>query len=178
MTNVKHRVFISYHHEDQKEVDEFIKTFSDERNVFTYRALGVMSNDIINSKDPKYVMSQIRKNYLKDSVVTIVLIGKCTWSRRYVDWEIKTSLRQGEYTPNGLLGILLPSMGDTAQPPQRLKDNLLGNNADEGYARWYIYPDRKDSLNNWIEDAFNARKNRANLIVNSAEMFKYNKSCC
>ena len=32
-------------------------------------------------------------------------------SRRYVDWEIKTSLRRGSYTPNGLLGIILPSQG-------------------------------------------------------------------
>lgn len=178
MSDVKHRVFISYHHDDQKEVDEFIKTYSDEKNIFTCRAVGAMSDDIINSTDPKYVMSQIRKNYLKDSTVTIVLIGKCTWARRYVDWEIKTSLRQGEtYTPNGLLGILLPSMGNSATPPERLKANLIGDKADEGYARWYTYPKRKDTLKNWIEDAFQARITRANLIVNSADMFKYNRTC-
>lgn len=177
MSDVKHRVFISYHHDDQDEVNDFITTFSDERNVFTYRAVGVMSDDIINSNDPEYVMSQIRKNYLKDSTVTIVLIGKCTWARRYVDWELKTSLRRGSYTPNGVLGILLPSMGNTATPPERLKANLIGDNSDEGYARWYTYPKRKDSLRNWIEDAFQARSSRAELIVNSAEMFKYNRSC-
>jgi hypothetical protein len=177
MSDVKHRVFISYHHDDQEEVNNFLTTFSDERNVFTYRAVGAMSDDIINSNDTEYVMSQIRQKYLKDSTVTIVLIGKCTWARRYVDWEIKTSLRRGNYTPNGLIGILLPSMGNKATPPQRLKANLLGENADEGYARWYTYPKRKDSLRNWIEDAFKARKSRAHLIVNSAEMFKYNRYC-
>ena len=178
MSDVKHRIFISYHHDDQKEVDEFIKNFSDEKNVFTYRAVGVMSEDIINSKDPKYVMGQIRKNYIKDSTVTIVLIGKCTWARRFVDWEIKTSLRQGDtYTPNGILGILLPSMGRTAKPPERLMANIIGEKADEGYARWYTYPQRKDSLKNWIEDAFQARSKRAELIVNSADMFKNNRTC-
>lgn len=177
MSDVKHRVFISYHHDDQEEVDAFLNTFSDERNVFTYRAVGAMSDDIINSDDPEYVMSQIRKKYLKDSTVTIVLIGKCTWARRYVDWEIKTSLRRGSYTPNGLIGILLPSMGDTAQLPKRLEANLIGDNADEVYARWYTYPKRKDSLRNWIEDAFQARQSRADLINNSADMFKYNRSC-
>jgi hypothetical protein len=177
MSDVKHRVFISYHHDDQEEVNTFITTFSDERNVFTYRAVGAMSDDIINSTDPTYIMSQIRQKYLKDSTVTIVLIGKCTWARRYVDWELKTSLRQGAFTPNGVLGILLPSMGTTATAPQRLQANILGDKSDEGYARWYVYPTRKDSLKNWIEDAFQARTTRANLIVNSAEMFKNNRSC-
>lgn len=178
MSDVKHRVFISYHHEDQTEVEAFVQTFSDERNVFSYRAVGVMSDDIINSANSEYVMSQIRKNYLKDSTVTIVLIGKCTWARKYVDWEIKTSLRQGQYTPNGLLGILLPSMGDTANPPQRLRDNLKMNEQDdEAYARWYTYPTSKDSLRKWIEDAFQARTTRADLIHNSQDMFKNNRSC-
>lgn len=177
MSDVKHRVFISYHHDDQEEVDNFLTTFGDERNVFTYRAVGAMSDDIINSNDPEYVMSQIREKYLASSTITIVLIGKCTRARRYVDWEIKTSLRQGSYTPNGLIGILLPSMGNTATAPPRLAANILGEKADEGYARWHTYPTRKDSLRNWIEDAFQARKSRANLIANSADMFKNNRSC-
>ncbi|WP_069364320.1 TIR domain-containing protein [Salisediminibacterium beveridgei] len=177
MTDIRHRVFVSYHHEDQEEVDNFLSTFGNERNVFTHRAVGTMSDDIINSDNTEYVMSQIRKKYLKDSTVTIVLIGKCTWARRYVDWEIKTSLRRGSFTPNGLIGILLPSMNNTATPPQRLKENLLGDDANEGYARWYTYPKRKDSLKNWIEDAFQARSTRPDLIANSASMFKYNRSC-
>lgn len=177
MADVRRRVFVSYYHDDQNEVDNFLSTFSDERNIFTYRAVGAMSDDIIHSNNTDYVMSQIRKKYLKDSTVTIVLIGKCTWARRYVDWEIKTSLRRGSFTPNGLMGILLPSMRNTAYPPQRLEENLLGSNANEGYARWYTYPKRKDQLKNWIEDAFQARTSRAHLITNSATMFKYNRSC-
>lgn len=69
-------------------------------------------------------MTQIRNKYLKDSTVTIVLMGSCTHSRRYVDWEIKSSLRQGENIPNGLLGILLPSQNDSAYLPQRFEQNL------------------------------------------------------
>jgi hypothetical protein len=36
-------------------------------------------------------MSEIRRKYLGNASVTIVLIGSCTHSRRYVDWEIKLS---------------------------------------------------------------------------------------
>ena len=111
MSDVRHKVFISYHHDDQDEVEQFVETFDHERKVFIARALGIgMEQDIIDSDDTDYVMRRIRELYLGDSTVTILLIGKCTWARRYVDWEIQASLRSGEtVTPNGLLGIKLPS---------------------------------------------------------------------
>ena len=37
---VRHKAFISYHHADQEEVDEFIKTFDQDRDVFIARAVG------------------------------------------------------------------------------------------------------------------------------------------
>jgi len=179
MSEVRHKVFISYHHDDQDRVNEFIDTFDYERRVFITRALGVgMADDIIDNTDTDYVMRRIRELYLKDSTVTIVLIGKCTWARRYVDWEIQASLRHGEtVTPNGLLGIVLPSAGKKPTPPDRLYKNLKSENSDEGYAQWFWYPQRKDTLTNWIEDAFQARTSRANFIVNPRDRFKYNRTC-
>ena len=177
MSGVKHKAFISYHHDDQSEVDDFIQTFDYERKVFISRALG-MSQDIIDSSDTDYVMRRIRELYLTDSTVTIVLIGKCTWARRFVDWEIQASLRHGEtVTPNGLLGIVLPSAGKKPIPPNRLKMNLKSVNGGKGYTRWYWYPKHKDSLENYIEDAYQARTSRAHLIVNPRERFSYNKTC-
>lgn len=175
----RHKVFISYHHADQTEVEDFIKTFDDEKDVFISRALGLeMADDIINSTDTDYVMSRIRQLYLSDSTVSIVLIGKCTWARRYVDWEIQSSLRQGSSTtPNGLIGIVLPSGGTKPTAPDRLSKNLLGQNSDEGYARWYWYPKSTSSLASWIDDAFNARSSRNSLIVNPRDRFSYNRTC-
>lgn len=179
MTGIRHKAFISYHHDDQEEVDDFIQTFDEERDVFIARALGTdMDDTIIKSNDTDYVMRRIRELYLKDSTVTIVLIGKCTGARRYVDWEIQASLRHGEtVTPLGLLGIVLPSAGSEPKPPDRLRKNLLGEKSDEGYARWHWYPRRKDTLASWIDDAYLARFTRADLIVNPRDRFKYNRSC-
>lgn len=56
-------------------------------------------------------MRKIREQKLEDSTVTIVLVGSCTHSRRYVDWEVKASLQQGQSLPNGLITINLPYMG-------------------------------------------------------------------
>ncbi len=88
----KRRVFISHYKGDSTEVEAFIDRFANREGVFTPYVLGANNNDdFIDSTDTDYVMSQIRQKYLKDSTVTIVLIGSCTHSRRYVDWEISTA---------------------------------------------------------------------------------------
>lgn len=174
----KRKVFISYHHSDQREVDEFINRFAYREGIFIPKMLGRdgFNNDIINSTNPEYVMNQIRQRYLEDSTVTIVLVGSCTHSRRYIDWELKASLRQGSYIPNGVMGIILPSLGSNADLPPRLNENW--NHGHENcYARYWIYPQSGHELSNLIEDAFNARTSRSHLIKNSQSMMKYNSKC-
>lgn len=107
MAIVRRKCFISYHHEDQWYVNKFVDDFDHYADTFIARGLGQsMADEIINSTNTDYVMSQIRVRYLRDSSVTIVLMGPCTWARRYVDWEIQSSLRSGaQTTPNGLLAI-------------------------------------------------------------------------
>ena len=181
MNKVRHKCFISYHHDDQAEVDEFISTFDDERDVLIARGLGQeMAQDIINSDDTAYVMRRIRELYLKDSTVTIVLMGRCTWARRYVDWEIQASLRHGSVvTPNGLLGIKLPSYSERdGQYPNRLNVNLKQNDDQEDcYARSIAYPSRKDTLANAIDAAFDRRQTHEKWINNPRERFLNNRSC-
>lgn len=173
----KRRVFISHYKGDKAEVDDFIQKFSNEEKVFTPYVLGANDNDeFIKSKNTDYVMSQIREKYLLDTTVTIVLIGKCTHSRRYIDWELKTSLRQGNYTPNGVIGILLPSQGNSAYLPPRLEANWSEGHVD-CYARYWTYPRTSEELGAWIDDAYNARTARAHLIKNSQDMMKYNAKC-
>lgn len=173
----KRKVFISFFQGDRKEVDEFIDRWANREGVFIPKVLGVSGNeDFINSNNPEYVMSQIRDKYLGDSTVTIVLMGSCTHSRRYVDWEIKSSLRRGAYTPNGLIGIILPSMGTSAILPPRFEANW-NKEHQNCYARYWIAPHSAQMLEGWIEDAFSARTLRADLIQNAAEMMKYNRVC-
>jgi hypothetical protein len=173
----RRKVFISHYKGDKVEVEAFIKRFGNDDKVFIPYILGANSNDeFINSTNTNYVMNQIRTRYLQDTTVTIVLIGKCTHSRRYVDWEIKSSLRQGEYRPNGLIGILLPSMGTSGHLPPRLMNNWNKEN-DKCYARYYSYPSSSETLGKWIEDAYQARTTRNHYISNSKDMMKYNSKC-
>jgi len=173
----KRKVFISFHQKDRAEVDAFIDRWATRESVFIPKALGVSDNDdFIDSGNPEYVMSQIRAKYLGDSTVTIVLVGQCTHSRRYVDWEIKASLTQGEDPPNGLMGIILPSCGATAYLPPRLEENWSKGHVN-CYARYWVAPSSVTELGSWIEDAFQARTTRADLIKNSQKMMKYNAEC-
>lgn len=174
---VKRKVFVSHFKGDRKEVDAFIDVFAKQHKVFTPYVLGANDNDdFVDSANPAYVMTQIRKNYLQDTTVTIVLMGSCTHSRRYVDWEIKSSLQQGETLPNGLVGIILPSQGKNAHLPPRFADNWVKGH--QGcYARYWIYPSTPEELGKWIDDAYEARTSRAELISNSQEMMKKNRQC-
>lgn len=170
----RRKVFISHYKGDRNEVDTFIEDYS---YVFIPKVLGANDNDdFINSTNTDYVMQRIREKYLEDSTVTIVLIGSCTHSRRYVDWEIKSSLRQGQYTPNGLIGILLPSQGSSAYLPPRFKANWEKDESN-CYARYRAYPSSAQKLANWIEDAYQARTSRAHLIQNTQDMMKHNSKC-
>lgn len=177
-SGIKRRVFISHYRGDRNEVDNFIDYFANQLGIFTPYVLGANNNDdFINSNNPEYVMSRIRQLYLKDSTVTIILTGNCTHSRRYIDWEIKSSLRQSDnYIPNGLMGIILPSKGSSAYLPPRLEANWTKGHSN-CYARYWIYPSSGNELGEWIDDAYNSRTTRNQLIVNSQSMMKYNSSC-
>lgn len=181
MATVRRKCFISYHHDDEQEVRQFIDTFDHLHDIFIYRGLGLgMEEDIINSYDTDYVMREIRRRYLKDSTVTIVLVGRCTWARRYVDWEIQSSLRHGETAiPNGLLGIELPSVADRAKIPGRLESNVRRNHNNDniGYALWHVYPNSTQNLIYSIENAFSRRTTHASAIVNPRDRLGDNKRC-
>lgn len=171
---IRRKVFVSHYKGDKNEVEAFIKKYE---KVFIPYVLGANNNDdFIESTNTDYVMNQIRKKYLQDTTVTIVLIGDCTHSRRYVDWEIKSSLRQGEYMPNGLIGILLPSMGNSGHLPKRFEENWNSENKDS-YARYHSYPSSTEELGRMIEDAYQARTSRKQFIKNSQDMMKYNLKC-
>jgi hypothetical protein len=171
----RHKCFISFHHADEDEVSDFIEAFED---AFIPRVLGVSDeDDFIDSDDTDYVMDQIREKYLTDSTVTIALIGNCTWARRYVDWEVYSTLRNDKKNRrSGLLAITLPSAANYSgkKLPPRVDDNV---NGEAGYARWYKYPVSTGSLQRLIDEAYEARTSKAYLVENTRERKKHNSSC-
>jgi MTH538 TIR-like domain (DUF1863) len=173
----RHKCFLSYHADDADEVADFIEAFA---TVFIPKVIGVSdADDFIDSSDTDYVMDCVREKYLTDSTVTIVMVGKCTWARRYVDWEIYSTLRSdAKNRRSGLMGVTLPSVATAARtPPARLEDNLKGIDNKDGYARWWKYPTSDGQLRGYIDDAFGARTKRQHLIDNTPARKVHNLSC-
>jgi Thoeris protein ThsB, TIR-like domain len=158
---VKRKVFVSYHHRgDQDYYDAFSKTFCDTYDVITDNSL----ERRIDSEDVNYVIRRIREGYVSGSSCTIVLVGKDTWGRKYVDWEIQATLEK----KHGLIGVRLPTAPITPQNtvsmPGRLFDNIKS-----GYALWLTWQELtsgSQACSQYIEQA-NARDKM--LIVNTRE---------
>ncbi|WP_333758639.1 TIR domain-containing protein [Streptomyces sp. ISBFB 2968] len=175
---VRHKCFLSYHAVDAEEVLAFVEKFG---NYFIPRAIGVSEDDpVIESEDSDYIMDRIRSKYLSDSTVTMVMVGKCTWARKFVDWEVYSSLRRDKVNRlNGLIAIQLPS-GKSAggSLPARVSNNVIREEEkDIGYARYYAYPNSGTTLQSWVQDAFDARQTRSHLIRNSLARKKINSYC-
>ena len=108
----KHKVFISFKTED-KEYKKYIQENLD------VDMIDKSLNERIDSDDEDYIMRKIRKDYLSDSTVTILLIGANSaenkgWKeQKYIKRELQASLYNGKNnTRSGILGIVLPSMYD------------------------------------------------------------------
>jgi hypothetical protein len=153
--STRHKCFVSYHVADLQEVEAFLDTFGEE---FIPRTIGVTDeDDFIDSDNEDYIKSRIREEYLSNSTVTIVLLGEGTWGRKYVDWEISATLRNDTVNKrSGLLVMPLPSKGNSAHLPARVKDNWVSGDSDNSYALYYSCPSNKATLRRYIEEAFNA----------------------
>ncbi|MFJ4328202.1 TIR domain-containing protein [Streptomyces tricolor] len=176
-TAVRHKCFISYHGANATEVLSFVKRYE---HIFIPRVIGVTEDDPrINSDNIDYVMDTIREKYLSDSTVTILMVGNCTWSRKFIDWEIYSSLRRDRVNRlNGLMGIELPSAVQvSATLPSRFNDNLPKNSGEDGYARYWKYPRTDQALRDCIQDAFDARQKRDHLIRNTRQRRQRDSSC-
>lgn len=140
----KRRVFVAYHHHaDQGSVDRFIERFSADLEVFTDSSL----ERAADSDDVEY-LNQVCREAIAGTSVTIVLIGRETARRKFVDWEIRDTL----YRKHGLVGILRGGLADSeASVPDRLKDNI-----NSGYSKYYRYPSDAPKLRAMIDEAYNA----------------------
>ena len=140
------KVFVSYSHRlDQDASDDFRSIFSDERDVFIDKSIrediGELGNETIKER---------LRTLIRDASVTVVLIGKDTGGRSWVDWEIYNSLRKAfQNERNGLLGIYIPYKEH--RTPSRLETNIpnMGKIID--------WPSNYRTLANAIEEAYNCR---------------------
>lgn len=170
----RHRVFISFHHDDQEYKDWFVQMMGDD---IVDESVG---DGDMNDRNVRtdVIRQRIRDNFIRDATVTIVLIGPCTWQRKHVDWEIGSSLRKTSRNPRcGLLGILLPNHPDYGKEecnlrliPPRLAISCKGT---KSYASIYNWSNHPSNIRRWIDDAF--KRHYEILPNNSIPQFRRNR---
>lgn len=159
--SVRRKLFVSYHHRnDQRAYDALSEAFHDRYETIYDNSL----ERKLDSDNAEYILRQIRENNIAGSSCTVVLVGRETAWRKFVDWEIDATLQK----EHGLIGVQLPtaamSTNGTVIAPGRLCDNI-----QSGYALWVSWSQlfgQQEMLSMLIEEA-NAKPKR--LISNQRE---------
>ena len=154
----KHKLFISYYHKDEEYRDKFEELFGD---LFINKS--VKLGDIDDDLSTEYIKRLIREEYISDASVVVVLVGKNTYCRKHVDWEISAGLLNNA----GLIGLALPSHSSynkknysEVNVPERLVDNLKS-----GYASLYDWTENRATMVGLIDKAFQKKsKMKKNLL--------------
>jgi hypothetical protein len=106
-SNPKRKVFISYHHRLDQAYKESLLKFNQEHRIFIDTS--VDTGEIDDDLPSEAIRQKIRDEYLANSTVTILLVGKETKFRKHVDWELYSSMFDGRVNKkSGILVIMLP----------------------------------------------------------------------
>lgn len=127
-----HKVFISYHHaNDQYFKDELLR-LNVVHSIFIDQS--VDTGDIDDDLSDEAIRTKIRDEYLRDTTVTVLLVGTGTSGRKHIDWELYSSMFDGTVNKkSGIVVVNLPSV-----------DNQMYYAAHEN-EKAAVYPD----ISNW-----------------------------
>ena len=173
----RRRVFISFHEADRNLKRKFVRLM---KGRIIDESVDTHDIDDTNNKTAA-IRRIIRDDYIRDATVTVVLIGKETWQRKHVDWEIGSSLRETKLNKRtGLMGIVLP--GHPSYGKKRIKRNLvpprLADNCDgeDPFAMIVDWPENfaPAQVHRAIELAFDRRKGTP--PNNSRKQFQRNRT--
>lgn len=97
--NKRRHVFISHHHADDSEVDKLTSLLS--RNGYDIRNSSIRAKPANQERlDKGLVRPEVIRRLLRRKIswagTTLVLIGKDTHSREWVNWEIEQANKQGK----------------------------------------------------------------------------------
>lgn len=103
-----HKVFISYHHSNDQFYKNELISLGNQFGLFIDKS--VDTDDIDENLDDQTIRTKIRDEYLRDSTVTVLLVGLEARNRKHIDWELYSSMFDGKKnTKSGILVVNLPS---------------------------------------------------------------------
>lgn len=161
----KPNVFISYDRENDGQHFAKISNILTDYVNFTYRGT---IQDISKANDPEYVTGQMMHGELRKAEITVVLCGKQTFKKKFIDWEISAALSNRQ----ALMGVILPdyikSQTGRIIVPERLMDNVKSTYAScIGWSNdpVYIYNNIKKNIRHKITKSMQIRNSRPKMLI-------------
>jgi hypothetical protein len=172
---VKRKTFVSYyHHDDQLYRERFENLFGD-----LIVSKSVQQDDIKVDNSADYIKQLIQCDYLHDTTVLVVLVGRKTYCRKHVDWELSGALdlKVGD-AYSGIIGLLLPTHPDYGKTEYTtdLLPKRLAANVKSGYALLYDWTNDRMETQRRIEACYNQRKESDKIVNRSIAQMQKN-SC-
>ena len=140
----RHKVFISYYHEDDQYYKNEILRLNSIYNIFD--DYSVHENEIDDTGLSSETIRQIiRDDYIQDATVLILLCGENTKNRKHVDWEIHSAMFDTENNPKmGILIINLPTSNNLCRASTNEEKFLISPSAN-----WISLSDRNEYERNY-----------------------------
>jgi hypothetical protein len=177
-------IFLSFHQRDEIEANIWCRRFQRYFNEIRTLGLDELGDEFaehINSDDSDYVMRQIREKKIAGTSCTIVLIGKCTWARRYVDWEVAATLRNfSDSARGGLIAVQLPGAeqhGWSTLPPRVALNVSTVEGVETGYARFYPPAPSDDTIARWVDEAVARRDTMEPATGSTSNLLLHDGAC-
>ncbi len=148
------KVFISYHRADTK-AREHIEDLLKDNDISFY---AVPKNVNFDGENHQHIKDTILQG-MYDCDVLLCIVGKNTYTRPHVDWELHEALKGDIKTRKGVVAVMLENRGDSknnidyATFPNRLEDN-------EDYIVIEQYASLQDRLKEALDEALNNSWNR------------------
>lgn len=155
------KVFISYHRADTK-AREHIEDLLKDNDIPFY---AVPKDVNFDGEHHQYIKDTILQG-MNDCDVLLCIVGKDTYTRPHVDWELHEALKGNIHTRRGILAVMLEKRGDSknnidyATFPNRLEDN-------EDYIVIEQYASLQDRLKDALDKALGNSRNKDMQVNNS-----------
>ena len=160
------KVFISYHRADTKE-REYIEELLKANSVLYY---AVPKNINFDGKHHQYIKDIILQG-MNDCDALLCIVGKETYARPHVDWELHEALKGDVNIRRGVLAVMLEKRGDSKNNinydsfPNRLQDN-------EDYIIVEQYASLQDRLVDALREALNNKNDKDIQTTNKRKLMQ------
>lgn len=136
-----HKVFISFHHTNDQSYRHSLVQYGERNKIFLDRS--VDTGEISDKLSDDEIRQKIRDEYLRDSTVTILLVGTQTAERKHVDWELYSSMFDGKVNKrSGIVVINLPTIDNgSAYAPYGSEEKQI---VHPGVTNWTTWNSRRE----------------------------------